>query len=146
MTDQDLDPGLSELLARHNQGVLATIRKNGRPQLSVVSYTFDPSRALIRVSITDGRAKTVNLRRDPRTSFQVTNARGYGYVVADGHAELSAVARATDDAVVEELIDVYRAVQGEHPDWDDYRAAMVRDERIVLSIKVDRLVGIPAPS
>jgi hypothetical protein len=59
----------------------------------------------------------------------------------DGHAELSAVASDPDDAAVEELIDLYRAVQGEHPDWDDYRAAMVRDRRLVVRIKAERAYG-----
>jgi PPOX class probable F420-dependent enzyme len=137
----DLDPALTDLLAKHDQGVLATIRRNGRPQLSVVTYTYAPSTRDIRVSITDGRAKTANLRRDPRATFEVTNSRGWGYAVAEGTAELSAVAERPDDAVVEELIDVYRTINGEHPDWDDYRAAMVRDRRIVLTIHVDRVYG-----
>lgn len=138
------DPALSDLLAKHNQGVLATIRRSGRPQLSVVSYAYDPDKRVIRVSITDGRAKTTNLRRDPRATFQVTNSRGWGYAVADGEAELSPVAERPDDATVEELIDLYRAIQGEHPDWDDYRTAMVRDRRIVLTIHVDRVYGAVA--
>lgn len=146
MSTPQLATGLAELLATHHQGVLATIRRNGRPQLSVVTYAFDPATSVIRVSITDGRAKTANLRRDPRASLQVTNTRAFGYVVAEGDAELSAVATAPDDTTVEELIDVYRAVQGEHPDWDDYRAAMVRDRRIVLTIRVNHLYGIPQPS
>lgn len=140
----DLDPALSDLLAKHDQGVLATIRRNGRPQLSVVTYTFDPVTQDIRVSITAGRAKTANLRRDPRASFEVTNSRGWGYAVAEGTAELSAVAERPDDAVVEELIEVYRTINGEHPDWDDYRAAMVRDRRIVLTVHVDRMYGAVA--
>ncbi|MBO0829788.1 MAG: PPOX class F420-dependent oxidoreductase [Streptosporangiales bacterium] len=141
----DFDPALSDLLAKHNQGVLATIRGNGRPQLSVVTYTYDPDDGVIRVSITADRAKTANLRRDPRATFEVTNTRGWGYAVADGEAELSPVAQRPDDATVEELIDVYRAVQGEHPDWDDFRAAMVRDRRVVLTIRVDHVYGAVAP-
>lgn len=141
----ELDPALSDLLTKHNEGVLATIRRNGRPQLSVVTYTYDPGTRDIRVSITDGRAKTANLRRDPRASFQVTNSRGWGYVVAEGRAELSAVAERPDDATVEQLIDVYRTIRGQHPDWDDYRTAMVRERRIVLTVHVDRLYGAVAP-
>jgi hypothetical protein len=59
----------------------------------------------------------------------------------DGHAELSAVASDPYDAAVEELIDLYRSVQGEHPDWDDYRAAMVRDRRLVVRIQAERAYG-----
>ena len=96
----------------------------------------------IRVSVTDDRAKTRNLRRDPRVSFHVTSNDFWSYAVVDGHAELSAVARDPHDAAVEELIDLYRAVQGEHPDWDDYRAAMVRDKRLVVSIRAERAYGM----
>jgi hypothetical protein len=59
----------------------------------------------------------------------------------DGQAELSAVAGDTHDAAVEELIDLYRAVQGEHPDWDDYRAAMVRDRRLVVRLRAEQAYG-----
>ena len=142
----DLDPALTDLLATHTQGVLATLRRNGRPQLSVVTYTYDPDTGDIRASITDGRAKTANLRRDPRATFEVTNSRGWGYAVADGKAELSPVAERPDDATVDELIDVYRIARGsDHPDWDDYRTAMVREGRIVLTIHVEHVYGAVAP-
>lgn len=134
---------LLDLLHAGSLGVLATIRRDGRPQLSNVNYTFDPARQLIRVSVTEGRAKTANLRRDPRASFQVSSADGWSYVVAEGTAELGATAADPDDPAVEELIEVYRAIQGEHPDWDDYRRAMVADRRLVLRLPVDRVYGVP---
>ncbi|MQA02922.1 MAG: TIGR03618 family F420-dependent PPOX class oxidoreductase [Streptosporangiales bacterium] len=140
----DHRPDLMEILANHHEGVLATLKRNGRPQLSVVSYTYDPATRLIRASITDGRAKTANLRRDPRASFQVTNKAGFGYAVAEGKAELTPPAKDPADDTVTELIDVYRVIVGEHPDWDDYRAAMVADRRIVLRIPVDYVYGITA--
>jgi len=130
-----------DLLAAHHTGALVTIKRDGRPQISNVSYTFDPATRVIRVSVTEDRAKTKNLRRDPRASFYVTE--GFGpYLVAEGWAELSEPAAAPDDEVVEELIDVYRAIQGEHPDWDDYRRAMVADRRLVVRIHVDRAYGL----
>ncbi|HYB47190.1 MAG TPA: TIGR03618 family F420-dependent PPOX class oxidoreductase, partial [Streptosporangiaceae bacterium] len=95
----------------------------------------------IRISTTDDRAKTRNLRRDPRASFHVASDDFWSYAVVDGHAELSAVAKDPHDAAVEELIDLYRAVQGEHPDWDDYRAAMVRDRRLVVRLRAERAYG-----
>ncbi|MGX7675947.1 PPOX class F420-dependent oxidoreductase [Plantactinospora sp. DSM 117369] len=124
-------------------GVLATLKRDGRPQLSNVNYTFDPERRLIRVSVTDDRAKTANLRRDPRASFQVSTPDGWAYAVAEGTAELTPVAAEPTDPTVEELVDVYRAVQGEHPDWDDYRRAMVADRRLVLRLPVERVYGAP---
>ena len=134
---------LLDLLSSRRLGVLATIKRDGRPQLSNVNYTFDPDRGLIRVSVTDDRAKTANLRRDPRASFQVSSQDGWAYAVAEVRAQLSPVAADPHDATVEELIDIYRAVAGEHPDWDDYRRAMVQDRRIALHLHVERVYGMP---
>lgn len=144
MADERAREALLDLLGSRHLGVLATIKRDGRPQLSNVSYAFDSGRSLIRVSITDDRAKTANLRRDPRASLQATSGDGWSYVVAEATAELSPVAAAPDDATVEELIDIYRAVQGEHPDWDDYRRAMVADRRIALHLHVERVYGLPS--
>jgi PPOX class probable F420-dependent enzyme len=137
-----IEDGFAELLGAQRRGVLVTIRKDGWPQLSNVTYGWDAGTQTIRVSTTDDRAKTANLRRDPRASFHVTTGDFWSYVVVDGHTELSAVARDPYDAAVEELIDLYRAVQGEHPDWDDYRAAMVRDRRLVVHIRAERAYGM----
>jgi PPOX class probable F420-dependent enzyme len=142
MADDRAQEALRDLLGSRQTGVLATIKRDGRPQLSNVSYTFDADRSLIRVSITDGRAKTANLRRDPRASFHVSTPDGWAYVVTEATAELSPVAADVGDATVEELIDIYRAIAGEHPDWDDYRRAMVQDRRIALHLHVDRVYGM----
>jgi PPOX class probable F420-dependent enzyme len=117
------------------------MRRNGRPQLSNVSYAWYPDEQTIRISTTDDRAKARNLRRDPRASFHVTSADFWSYVVVDGHAELSAVAADARDAAVEELIDYYRTAQGEHPDWDDYRSAMVRERRLIVRLRAERAYG-----
>ncbi len=137
-----MDPSLGRLLRDHKRGVLATIRRDGRPQLSNVNYAYDADSELIRVSITDDRAKTRNLRRDPRAAFHVTTDDGWAYVVADARAELTPVAADTHDATVDQLVELFRAVQGEHSDWDDYRAAMVRDRRLVLRLHVERVYGM----
>ncbi|MCF6524821.1 PPOX class F420-dependent oxidoreductase [Streptomyces sp. JJ36] len=134
---------LLALLADTDRGVLATLKRDGRPQLSNVNHTYDPGRRLLRVSVTAGRAKTRNLLRDPRASYHVTTPDGWAWTVAEGDAELTPVAEDPYDAVVEELIEVYRAVQGEHPDWSDYRAAMVADRRMVLRVWVRRAYGQP---
>jgi PPOX class probable F420-dependent enzyme len=132
----------AELIGGQRQGVLVTLRKDGWPQLSNVNYAWYPEEQTIKISTTDDRAKTSNLRRDPRASFHVTSGDFWSYVVVDGRAELSAVARDTHDAAVAELIDLYRAVQGEHPDWADYRAAMVRDRRLVVRLRAERAYGM----
>lgn len=137
-----MEDRLLALLADRHSGVVTTIKRDGRPQLSNVGYTFDPARRLIRVSVTAGRAKTKNLRRDPRVSFYVSAPDFRAYVVAEGEAELTPVAQAPDDATVDELVEVYRAIAGEHPDWDEFRRAMVADERLVLRIPVTRVYGM----
>jgi len=136
------DSALYKLLGERPYGVLATIRRDGRPQLSNVTHYFDTTTNKILVSITDGRAKTRNLRRDPRATYHVTSPDGWSYAVVEGTAELSAVAADPHDEAVEELIDLYRKVAGEHPDWDDYRRAMVEDRRLVLRIPVERIIGL----
>jgi PPOX class probable F420-dependent enzyme len=137
-----MEDRLLALLAGTDRGVLTAIKRDGRPQLSNVNYHYDPDQRLLRVSITDGRAKTANLRRDPRASMYATTPDFDAYVVAEGEADLSPVAADPHDATVTELIDLYRRIQGEHPDWDDYRAAMVRDRRLVLRLPITHLYGM----
>jgi PPOX class probable F420-dependent enzyme len=142
-----MSESLQDRIGSRGLGVLVTIKRDGRPQLSNVTYTYDAARNLVRVSLTGGRAKTANLRRDPRASLYVDGPHGRSYVVLEGKAELSAVAAELHDEVVEELIDVYRNAAGkEHPDWDDYRRAMVEDHRLVFSMTVDHAYGMPTPS
>jgi PPOX class probable F420-dependent enzyme len=143
MTEDATQNALLALLSEGHGGVLVTLKRDGRPQLSNVGHAYYPDERIIRVSITDDRAKTRNLRRDPRASYHVTSSDRWAYVVAEGTAELSPVAKDPYDATVEELVRLYRDVLGEHPDWEDFRAAMVRDGRLVLRLKVERAYGIP---
>jgi PPOX class probable F420-dependent enzyme len=137
-----MEDRLLALLAGAHQGVLTTLKRDGRAQLSNVSYHYDPDTRLIRVSVTADRAKTKNLLRDARASFYVCAKDFRSYVVAEGDASLTPVAAAQDDATVDELVEVYRAIAGEHPDWDEYRAAMVADQRLVVRIPVNRVYGM----
>jgi uncharacterized protein len=143
MGRQVFDDKLLALISGNSLGVLATIKRDGRPQLSNVSYHFDPRELVIRVSITEPRAKTRNLRRDPRASLLVDSDDGWSYAVADGIAELTPPASATDDDTVEALIALYRNIAGEHPDWDEYRQAMVTDRRVVLTLPISHVYGMP---
>jgi PPOX class probable F420-dependent enzyme len=135
-----MEERLLALLGERHQGVLTTLKRDGRPQLSNVSYVFDGE--VVRISVTADRAKTRNLQRDPRASFYVCAPGFRSYAVAEGVASLSPVAAAPDDAAVDELVEVYRAIAGEHPDWPEYRAAMVADQRLVVRIPVDRVYGM----
>jgi PPOX class probable F420-dependent enzyme len=137
MSDQRWDT-----VAATNLGTLATIKRDGRPQLSDVNYTIDPETHVIRVSTRTALAKAANVRRDPRVSLHVGAPGGAGYVVVEGAAELSPVSAEEHDATVEELVEVYRLIGGkEHPDWDEYRRAMVADGRVVLRINPEKVYG-----
>jgi PPOX class probable F420-dependent enzyme len=138
-----VNAALWQLVGRTGRGVLVTLGRDGRPQLSTVDFVADEATRTIRLSTTADRAKVRNLRRDPRASFYVSTPTGDAYAVAEATAELSPPAAGPDDATVEELVEVYRGVQGEHPDWDDYRAAMVADSRLVVRLHVDRVYGRP---
>ncbi|WP_329461842.1 PPOX class F420-dependent oxidoreductase [Streptomyces sp. NBC_01431] len=134
---------LLKLVGAQDGGVLVTLKRDGRPQLSNVNHAYYPDDGVIKVSLTDDRAKTRNLRRDPRASYHVTSEDRWAWTVAEGTADLTPVAADPHDETVEELVSLFRDVQGEHPDWDEYRAAMVRDRRLVLRLRVERAYGQP---
>jgi PPOX class probable F420-dependent enzyme len=136
----ELDRALA-FARKHHNGVLATMKRDGRPQLSNITYLVRDDGG-IRISITADRAKYANLRRDSRASLHVSQPDFWGYVVLDCDADVSPVASVPNDATVEELIDLYRGVQGEHPDWDDYRAAMVKDRRAVVRLRPVHAYGM----
>ncbi|MCG5430818.1 PPOX class F420-dependent oxidoreductase [Mycobacterium sp. MYCO198283] len=143
MAAQAFDDKLLAVISGNSLGVLATIKRDGRPQLSNVSYHFDPRRVVLQVSVTEPRAKTRNLRRDPRASVLVSSDDGWAYAVAEGDAQLTPPAADPHDDTVEALIALYRNIAGEHPDWDDYRRAMVTDRRVLLTLSVTHLYGMP---
>jgi PPOX class probable F420-dependent enzyme len=125
----------------HRNGVLITLKAGGRPQSSNIIHTVtDDGR--VRISITADRAKYKNLVRDPRVSLHISADDFWSYVVLEGDAELSPVAAAPDDVTVDELVEMYRVMQGEHPDWGEYRMAMVADSRVVLSIRPTHVYGM----
>ncbi|GAA2922988.1 PPOX class F420-dependent oxidoreductase [Kitasatospora cinereorecta] len=134
---------LLRLIGEHDGGVLVTLKRDGRPQLSNVNHAYYPEEGVIRVSVTEGRAKTRNLRRDPRASYHVTSDDRWAWTVVDATAELTPPAARRDDATVEQLVTLYRDVKGEHPDWDDYRRVMVEDRRVVLTLRIEHVYGQP---
>lgn len=136
-----LDPTLVDLFTELGGGTLITLKRDGRPQSSVVSHAFDPVTRTLRISVTEDRAKTRNLRRDPRVSYQVTRPDLGAYAVGEGRAVLTEPAADPGDATADALVDYFRTVAGEHPDWDDYRAAMVAERRVLLTITLDHVYG-----
>jgi len=143
MTRDVFDDKLLALIAGNSLGVLATLKRDGRPQLSNVSYHFDPRALTFSVSITEPRAKTRNLRRDPRATIHVSADDGWAYAVAEGDAVLTPPAADPADDTVEGLVALYRNIAGEHPDWDDYRRAMVDDRRVLMTLPISHLYGMP---
>ena len=130
-----------EFVGGRQRGVLTTLKADGRPQLSNITYHLG-SDGIVRISVTADRAKTRNLRRDPRASLHVTSDDFWQYVVIEGDADLTPTAAAPDDPTVDELVTYYRAVAGEHPDWDDYRRTMVADQRLIVRLHPERAYGM----
>ncbi len=122
-----------EFMRVHHRAVLATSRSDGRPQLSPVTVgVAEDGRVLI--STRETAIKTKNLARDPRASLCVMNDRFFGeWLQAEGTAEIIHLPEA-----MEVLVDYYRRISGEHPDWDDYREAMRRDRRVIVAITLTR--------
>jgi PPOX class probable F420-dependent enzyme len=136
----DLARAIAFAGSRH-QGVVITIRRDGRPQLSNIIYLMEADGST-RVSVTETRAKTKNLRRDHRAQLYVPGDSFWEYVVLDGSAQLSPATTDPGDQVADELVDLYRGIRGEeHPDWDDYRRAMVEERRVVLNFRPTSAYG-----
>jgi PPOX class probable F420-dependent enzyme len=130
-----------EFARTNRKSVLTTIRSNRRPQLSnVMHHVFDDG--LIRISITADRAKYRNLSREPWAALHVTRDDFFAYAVLEGDVELTPVATRPDDVTVDELVEYYRALQGEHEDWNAYRAAMVAERRVVVRFTPSRAYGM----
>jgi PPOX class probable F420-dependent enzyme len=129
------------LLAQSRIGVLATIKIDGRPQLSPVMPFYDRAAGVIYVSTAEGLAKTANLRRDPRASLQVTSVDGRSWATAEGTATLVGPGSDPQGPEVQALVDYYRAAAGEHPDWAEYREVMVADRRVLITMTVDKVYG-----
>ncbi|MFJ2664812.1 PPOX class F420-dependent oxidoreductase [Nocardia fluminea] len=139
MPETSLD--LHALIADSRIGILATIKSDGRPQLSPVTPYYDRAAGIIYVSMTEGRAKTVNLRRDPRAALEVTSADGWSWATAEGTATLTGPGTDPNGPEVEALVDYYRAAAGEHPDWTEYREVMVSDRRVLMALSVEHVYG-----
>lgn len=122
-----------EYVAANHRGVLATLRRDGRPQLSHVGYMLDDD-GLIKISVTRDRAKTRNAMRDDRVSLSVIGDDWYRYVVVEG------IAYIVENDPLPLLRHVYVGTSGkEHPNWQEFDDAMVRERRVVMAISIDRL-------
>jgi PPOX class probable F420-dependent enzyme len=121
-----------DFLRTHHHAVLATYRRDGRAQLSPVLAVVDAD-GFVVVSTRGTSVKMRNVRRDPRVTLCILSDTFFGdWLYVDGRAAIVSLPDA-----MEPLIDYYRSAAGEHPDWDDYRAAMVRDERVLIRITIE---------
>jgi len=130
-----------EYARQHQQGVIVAIKSDGRPQLSNIVYGVDDD-GTIRISATADRAKTKNLQRDGRASLYVTADDFGSYCVIEGDVEVTPVTTEPGDATSDALVAYYRSLAGEHPDWDDYRQAMVDEGRLMLLLRPHRAYGM----
>jgi PPOX class probable F420-dependent enzyme len=122
-----------QFIAANHRAVLATRRADGEPQLSPVLCALDDEGRVI-ISTRETAVKTKNLRRDPRAALCVVNDAFFGpWAQVEGHADVISLPDAMDL-----LVDYYRRISGEHSDWADYRAAMVRDRRVIIRISITR--------
>ena len=122
-----------EYVRRNHHAVLATLKQDGSPQLSPVTVGVDGDGHVI-ISTRQTAYKVRHVRRNPRVWLCVFPDGFYGrWVQLEGTTEIVELPEAMNG-----LIGYYRDISGEHPDWDEYRAAMERDQRLLLSITVTR--------
>jgi PPOX class probable F420-dependent enzyme len=131
---------LVRLLGEQRFGVLATNKKNGHPHLSTVVYTWDPDERVARISTTAERAKVRRLRNDPRAALHVSRPDHMAFAVAEGTAELSAVSETPGDAAGRELLAMTPGY-GDPADERAFLEQMVKDQRLVIRLRVSRLYG-----
>ena len=136
----DISDALDFIRDKRN-GVLITLKSDGRPQSSNIAFAVGDD-DVVRISVTDGRAKTANLRRDPRASLHVNRDDFWAYAVIEADVTMLPVAQSPDDATVDALVDYYRIVAGEHDNWDEYRQAMVDDRRLLLELHPTHAYGM----
>ncbi len=126
--------------AKRRNAALITIRTDGRPQSSDIAYVIDDG--VFVISVTHDRAKTRNMERDPRVVLHISEPSLWSYASFDGTVDLSPVTTTLDDATNEQLVDYYRAVAGtEHPDWNEYRQAMIDEGRLIVRFTPTSVVG-----
>jgi PPOX class probable F420-dependent enzyme len=122
-----------DFVRRHHRAVLTTYYRSGRAQLSPVTVGVDEAGHVV-ISTRETAVKTRNLARDPRVVLCVVTEAFFGrWILIEGSADIVRLPEA-----MKPLVDYYRGISGEHPDWDDYRAALVRDQRVLLRVTITR--------
>lgn len=134
------DEEISDLITATTFGTLATVKRSGHPHMSTVVFSWDADARIVRISTTADRLKVRQIQNNPRASLYVSSDDHMAFAVAEGTAELSEVAAEAGDAVSRELLDML----GNFSDPADEAAfleQMVKDRRVVIRLKVERLYG-----
>ena len=135
----DIDEAISFASTRKH-ATLITIRSDGRPQSSDIVYAVDDNEFII--SITDDRAKTINMRRDPRVVLHLSEPASWSYLSFDGTVELTEATTSPSDETSDALVAYFETINGSpHPDWADYRQAMIDEQRLIARFKPTSAVG-----
>ena len=120
-------------LRDNHRSVIATVRADGSTQMSPVAAALDADGRVV-VSTRETAAKVAHVRRHPRAALCVMNDGFFGpWIQVEGPVEVVSLPDA-----MEGLIEAYRAIAGEHPDWEEYRRAMERDKRVLLRLTIER--------
>ena len=136
----ELDEALA-WVAEKTHGILITIRRDGRAQSSDISFTLKDGKFCI--SATASRAKTRNLLKDDRAVLHVTSPKTWSYISFDGTVEVTSPAQTKNDEVNQELAEIYQRILGEeHPNWEEFQQAMIKDGRLVLRFVPQSAVGM----
>ena len=131
---------LSRLLAEHSIGALATTNREGYPHLSTMAYTWDPVERVVRISSVVGRAKVLQVAREPRAALYVSTADHLAFAVAEGLGEVSPVSSVPGDETGRELLTM-RPPFTDPADEALFLRNMVEDHRVVIRLRVSRLHG-----
>lgn len=130
-----------EFIGDKRQGILITQKADGRPQSSNIVFVAGED-GVIRISVTDGRAKTTNIRRTGTASLHVNRDDFWAYAVIDADVTPMPVAADPHDATADALVEYFRTLSGEHDDWEAYRQAMVDDGRLILELRPTHAYGM----
>jgi PPOX class probable F420-dependent enzyme len=136
-----VDERLLQIIAASKEGVLATVKPDGYPQLTNIYYVWDPGTRTARISTTADRLKARNLRRHPQAALYVSGSHFYSWAVAEGDAELSEVSTSPGDAPARETLTIYEAFMGPQ-DEDEIFERLVRERRLVVRLRVTRVYGL----
>jgi PPOX class probable F420-dependent enzyme len=131
----------ADIIAATSKGVLATVKRDGHPQLSNIFYLWDAAEQVARITTTADRVKARVLRRHPAAALYVSGAHFYQWAVAEGDAEVSDVTTSPGDEVAQELVPLYETFMGTH-DLDALYARLIEEKRLVIRLRVTRIYGM----